>query len=311
MNHTMNHTTARLDAASGTIRRRRTRALALPAIAAAALAAAGTPAAAESSALTCGTVVTHDVRLTHDLVDCPSDGLVIGASGVTIDLGGHTIDGTGVGAGIENGAGHDDVTVRNGTVREFVFGIHLFETRGASISDLSADANLDGLKIANSSRVTIDAAAARDNEVTGIEITFSDRVTVRASSASGSLVGGIIDRFSTATTIEGSTFSGNVGPGITVDRTDGATIRRNRVSANDNDGIVVGFLERASIDRNTSTANSGSGIVIDNADARLTRNDATVNGAFGIIVTGDSTVEGRRNTASGNAAGDCVGLTCS
>jgi parallel beta-helix repeat protein len=310
MNHTIHHTT-NLHAASGIARRRRTRVLALPAIAAAAFVATGVPAAAESPAVTCGSVVTDDIRLTHDLVDCPGAGLVIGASGVTIDLGGHTIDGTGVGAGIDNEAGHDDIEIVNGTVREFVFGIELFQTRGAWISGVSADANLDGLKIANSSRVTIDTTAVRDNEVTGIEVTFSDRVTVRAVSASGSLVGGIVDRFSTATTIEGSTFTGNGGPGITVDGTNGATIRRNEVSANDNDGIVVHGVERGSIDRNVSTANSGSGVVIDNADARLTRNDATDNGGSGIIVTGDSSVDARHNTASGNAAGDCVGVTCS
>jgi parallel beta-helix repeat protein len=310
MNHTIHHTT-NLDAASGIARRRRTRVLAVPAIAAAAFVATGVPAAAESPAVTCGSVVTDDIRLTHDLVDCPGAGLIVGASGVTVDLGGHTIDGSGTGAGIDNGAGHDDLDIVNGTVREFVFGIHLFETRGASISDLSAEANLDGLKIERSSGVTIDATTVRDNVVTGIEVTFSDGVTVRASSASGSLLGGIVDRFSTATTIEGSTFSGNVGPGITVDGTDGATIRRNDVSGNDSDGIVVSFLERGSIDRNTSTANSGSGIVIDHADARLTRNDTSGNGGFGIVVTGASSVDARRNTSSGNAAGGCAGVTCS
>ena len=45
--------------------------------------------------VTCGDVITQDTTLDSDLIDCPGDGLVIGADGVTLDLGGHTVDGTG------------------------------------------------------------------------------------------------------------------------------------------------------------------------------------------------------------------------
>ena len=41
----------------------------------------------------CGDVITQDTKLGNDLVDCPADGLVIGADDVTLDLHGHTIDG--------------------------------------------------------------------------------------------------------------------------------------------------------------------------------------------------------------------------
>jgi len=77
----------------------------------------------------CGDTVTADVTLDSDLVDCPSNGIVIGADGITLDLNGHTIDGDGeltadcpAGEPCDLGVlsdGHAGVTVRNGSVRQF------------------------------------------------------------------------------------------------------------------------------------------------------------------------------------------------
>ena len=58
----------------------------------------------------------------NDLNDCLWDGLVVGANNITIDLDGHTIDGKGIGAGIRND-GYDNVTIRNGKVSEFDYGV--------------------------------------------------------------------------------------------------------------------------------------------------------------------------------------------
>ena len=43
----------------------------------------------------CGDTITKDTTLHKDLVDCPNNGIVIGADNVTLDLNGHTIDGDG------------------------------------------------------------------------------------------------------------------------------------------------------------------------------------------------------------------------
>src|SRR5215211_9424438 len=43
----------------------------------------------------CGDTITTDTSLHKDLVDCPNNGIIIGADGVTLDLNGHTIDGDG------------------------------------------------------------------------------------------------------------------------------------------------------------------------------------------------------------------------
>jgi hypothetical protein len=52
----------------------------------------------------CGDVITTDTRLSRDLNNCPADGVVIGASRVTLDLDGHTIDGVGAGIGVNKTA---------------------------------------------------------------------------------------------------------------------------------------------------------------------------------------------------------------
>ena len=54
----------------------------------------GDPALA--SHVSCGDTITADTTLDSDLVDCPNNGIVIGANNVTLDLNGHTIDGDGM-----------------------------------------------------------------------------------------------------------------------------------------------------------------------------------------------------------------------
>jgi hypothetical protein len=48
---------------------------------------------ASASHVSCGDTITADTTLDSDLVDCPSNGIVIGADDITLDLNGHTIDG--------------------------------------------------------------------------------------------------------------------------------------------------------------------------------------------------------------------------
>src|SRR5690242_13975220 len=56
---------------------------------------AATGGLAQASALHCGDVITVNTRLSSDLVNCPDNGLVIGADNITLDLNGHVIDGDG------------------------------------------------------------------------------------------------------------------------------------------------------------------------------------------------------------------------
>ena len=48
-----------------------------------------------SASVSCGEVIKQSVKLTSNL-DCKTDGIIIGADGITVDLNGHTITGPGV-----------------------------------------------------------------------------------------------------------------------------------------------------------------------------------------------------------------------
>src|SRR6185503_18960422 len=93
-------------------------------------------APANAVTLSCGQTITQDTTLDSDLVDCPGDGVVIGAPGITLDLGGHLIDGAGFGAGfqgVDDTAGHDAVTVTGGTVQEFFDGVRFVNGDGGTV----------------------------------------------------------------------------------------------------------------------------------------------------------------------------------
>src|SRR5215217_1981024 len=79
---------------------------------------------ASASHVSCGDTITADTTLDSDLVNCPSNGIVIGVDDITLDLNGHTIDGDGelqdcegepCDFGVLN-EGHAEVTVRGGSV---------------------------------------------------------------------------------------------------------------------------------------------------------------------------------------------------
>src|SRR5436190_8464698 len=117
-----------------------------------ALAAAGVVAFGGSPAhaanVSCGDTITADTTLHHDLVNCPNNGVVIGANGITLDLNGHTIDGDGTPAsgcdpnkqfcdiGVLN-RGHDGVTIVHGSVRQFERGMQFEPARHVRVLDVS------------------------------------------------------------------------------------------------------------------------------------------------------------------------------
>ena len=87
---------------------------------------------APASHVACGDTITADTTLDNDLIDCPNNGIVIGADDITLDLNGHGIDGDGTefadcpknefcDVGVAND-GHDGVRIKGGTVREFGLG---------------------------------------------------------------------------------------------------------------------------------------------------------------------------------------------
>lgn len=104
----------------------------------------GVGLSAESRAeISCGQTITEDTILTEDLA-CPpgtESAIVIGASNITLDLGGHVISGFAPGTGVLS-AGHEGITVRNGTIEGFNDGVFIIDAHRATVENLTIR-NLD------------------------------------------------------------------------------------------------------------------------------------------------------------------------
>ena len=106
--------------------------------------AAASAGPAEASHVECGDEITADTTLDSNLVNCPNNGVVIGADDITLDLAGHRIDGDGDGCdpevcddGIAN-TGHDGVTIKDGLVQEFDSGIVVGEAHGNRVLGITS-----------------------------------------------------------------------------------------------------------------------------------------------------------------------------
>ena len=83
------------------------------------------PAPAQPVGVTCGQILTADTILTHDLNNCPGDGLVLGASDIRLDCASHTLTGSGMGTGVRIPVGVGGIEVVNCRVSQFGTGLDI------------------------------------------------------------------------------------------------------------------------------------------------------------------------------------------
>jgi parallel beta-helix repeat protein len=211
----------------------------------------------------CGDTITGDTTLHADLVDCPSNGLVIGADDLTLDLNGHTIEGdavlqdpcpddTSCDWGVDNGAGHSGVKVVNGTVTGFDFGVVVG----------GADRNV-------LSRLTV-----TDNNSSGIVVFGSAGVRIGRSTIARN---GLDTDFS----------------GLGIFNTTGGVLAHNVVEHNGDIGLYAEGMDDHRIIGNTFAGNPEAGLLFDGSRNVLTGNVVDDNGD-GIAFGGDD------NVVSGN-----------
>jgi Right handed beta helix region len=97
------------------------------------------PSPTNTVRIPCGATLTSSTTLTQDM-HCNGNALIIGADDVTLDLGGHTVGGSGSGAGITlSGTGKPlaGAVVENGTVSGFSDGLLIDGPDGADAPQLS------------------------------------------------------------------------------------------------------------------------------------------------------------------------------
>jgi parallel beta-helix repeat protein len=177
-------------------------------------------AAQATTPIECGTTVVTSIVLDRDLIDCPNDGLIVGSDDITIDLNGHTIDGPGTfdaeWDGIDNGAGHDGVTIVDGTLQDFGgTGVRVVDATGNRLSDLILTDDQRGIEVTNSSETSILASSIADNHANGIAIQGSTGTLIANNVLSNPRGGSEILVFTSGgTSIQGNRMGGGYAPSV-------------------------------------------------------------------------------------------------
>jgi hypothetical protein len=295
--------------------------------------------------LACGDVITNDFVLSGTTT-CESEqvGLVIGADGVDVNLNGHGLNGpTGpvsdetTGVGVDNTAGHDDVTVRNGSARRWGDAVRL---TGANFNLLR---NLDLRQGAtNQSGVRIDGGESntiRSSQITGIHglsVTGSEALVVADSGGYGWQVSGVgarlvrnnigaVGPFTPCLVLSGNRnrvadnfLGGCAGGGIFLESGGENELVGNELEGGlgtglpgDFDGIrIQPFTAGTLLQGNYAHGFHDDGIDVRAPATRLVGNRADSNLGFGINAVAGVT-DGGGNTASGNdEAAQCRNVVC-
>jgi parallel beta-helix repeat protein len=206
--------------------------------------AAASPASAQ--ALTCGQVITQNTRLDADL-NCYGTGvqaaLLIGADGITLDLGGHTISAS---RSIID-EGHDNVTIRNGTLANDD-GPLIKHASGTMLRNLRFEGISVGLDLVDAHHTDV-----RASEFPGAYLIMEDGSSFntvarnRFSFAEGVVV---VAQGSNHNRVVDNTFGGSDGDKIYLSGADDNQVARNRMSA-----VFNGITLVAGSDGNTITDN--------------------------------------------------------
>jgi len=293
-------------------------------------------------AVDCGQTLTSDLHLSEDLFcERRTDvlkGLVVGADGIVIDLGGHAVIGSS-GPGIDNSGGYDDVTIRNGAVDAFGTGILLDGASRNRIRGVRAGTRTDGRGPTTSIGISIrggEANLVRDTRMggvsTGLSVDDSPGLVVDGSAAGAKFGSGVSLDTDLARIHDNSSFFGLVVRGssnrVIRNRVAGSVFGIQVTAGSGNvvaENIVQGFSDfgyagtgilvssaaaNTLLRANVANENDGDGINVQSASTRLKDNTANDNGDLGIeAVAGVIDLGG--NTASGNGNPlQCLNVVC-
>jgi parallel beta-helix repeat protein len=258
-------------------------------LAAAALSLALVPGAQSAKAVqvSCGETITVDTTLESDLIDCPSNGIVIGADDITLDLNGHTVDGNGkpvkkcpknepCDIGLVND-GHDGVTMSNGSVREFGTGVFVGRARHNRVLGIASSRNdFFGIVLAESARSLVRDSSGSNNPAPdgdGLGLFGSHDIRILNNSFRRNAQLGIHVVDSSDNLIKGSLFFRNGDFGILMEG-ERNQVRGNRCVRNGT-CVIVAPGNRNVIARNR-LSRDGSGIGIEKGRGNLVAGNVVV-----------------------------------
>jgi parallel beta-helix repeat protein len=280
-----------------------------------------------TQSIDCGATITEDVKLTGPM-NCSNQldgGFTVGAPGVDINLASYALVGFPTAVGIRNN-GHDDVTIRNGSmlgwsvatvvggasrnsIRDIEGGT--FSVRGGTGNEIRHSVGRffigsDGFVLADSEAFA--GFGSRSSPAIGVD---SDNGRfVRNDVQGGPFEPGIVVNGDGNRVVE-SDFEGSTEGCIAIESGQSNVVRENDVHDCPKDGagtqgVYVGdgiFVAAAASDTlvraNIAFENGDDGIDVRSASTRLLQNQASGNADFGIDAVGGVTDLGG-NTAFGN-----------
>jgi len=250
-----------------------------------------------ASHLRCGDTITTDTTLDSDLVNCPNNGIVIGASNITLDLNGHTIDGDGTpvdpcpegeacDVGVLNRAGYDRLTIVGGTIRQF--GVGIVVEAGAAHNRLHhlavSDTTDVGIIVVDSTGSVIEKTAMSDPGVNGLVLLDSRHALVARNSVSGT-----------------------TGYAVFMFEVDDSRIQHNKLHG-DKHGFILGASARNLV-RSNAVSDSGGGIeVVEGATANRVEHNRFNHTGDGMLVGDASDNLIRHNLVIGAGGGEAGGF---
>jgi parallel beta-helix repeat protein len=284
--------------------------------------------------LSCGDVVTTDTVLENDVLGCHGPGIAIAADGVTLDLNGHTIAGSGLDFGISPIGRLRDITVENGIVSGFRYGISLDFLTRPTVHSMTLVGNHDGIVVFETVDAVIehnvafgnDASAIFAGETIGGRFADNDLLQNAAGISGSGVTQGVFER----NRVRGSTYdgirfldatgvrfernlssdNGSLGFGLEGDSSGNAYVR-NVADGNGMDGFLLTESSTGSIlERNVADRNGDDGIDLDTPGSTLSRNSADRNRDLGVEAVPGETDGGHNKARHNGNAAQCTNIAC-
>jgi parallel beta-helix repeat protein len=260
----------------------------------------------------CGQIIRVDTVVANDLINCHRVGLIIGAEGVSLDLNGHLIDGDGVAdfEGIQS-IGHDNVAVFNGRVRDFVEGIAVVDTDGATVRDLTVSRMRHvGVFVAQSLDVDVTGTHTTSIAFSAVFVTHSSDVDVARNTGSDNGGGVGFNAVSAASIVHNQFVGEECNSVYLYGSSHHNAIADNTIAGGGEcEGISITDGSHHNLVARNSVVDSGAGIGLSDADDNVVTDNVLRDNQFvGVYLFGASDNWLARNTVVGNGEGSEGGI---
>jgi len=221
----------------------------------------------------CGQVITQNVVLTSNLKCADSDGLIVGASDIVIDLNGNTISGpdadsqektsSKVGIMVPNS---NNVVIQDGTIQGFQAGILMTGSQNVEIKGIASKNNQIGLFSTGASIVNVHLSILMNNQI------------------------GLAGHSTQQLNLENNIIYQNTMAGLTLVNSDNAVVTLNSITESGN-GL---YLDNQSDNNNVNFNN-------------VLLNKIDLNNANGLPVNTNTNTFDQNNCMTSNPSGICIG----